>query len=91
MPKGEAASPRFKAASKGLLLRRDRERAGAKKNYKNNLAEEGGGQLEWKTCVTSSPEEIAEKNRLPRTDESVRGVGAASRGTMEIPSRWKEK
>lgn len=39
--RGEASS-RFKAA-KGLLLRRDRERAGAKKNYKNNLAEEEGG------------------------------------------------
>lgn len=47
--RGEAASSRFKAASKGLLLRRDRERVGAKKNYKNNLVEEGavnwGGKL----------------------------------------------
>jgi hypothetical protein len=51
---GSLVSRRPKGCSHG-------ERAGAKKNYKNNLAEGGGSQLGWKTCVTSSPEEIAGK------------------------------
>lgn len=83
---GSLVSRRLKGCSHG-------ERAGAKKNYKNNLAERGGGsQLGWKTCVTSSPEEIAGKTVChERTTAAAEKPSTSSVEPSSIPDGESEE
>lgn len=65
---GSLVSRRLKGCSHG-------ERAGAKKNYKNNLAErgEGGQSIGVENLRNKQSRGNCGKNRLPRTDDSGSG------------------